>query len=171
MYESCLLGLGVSLLSSFMLLLFPTIFETLFSSFALFSFEWVFRWINALPFSKAFLVPSIIFFQMSCKRLMFFSHSFSHSDRISLLKISGMLLLSRNSLISLSMVSMYHYCFENTPVYWLIFPFPILIFLVLDFYECSFLDNSWSMFYLMTTCTFNYLKQQWAQNVLPRMLV
>ena len=27
------------------------------------------------------------------------------------------------------------------------------------------------MFYLVTTCTFNYLEQQWAQNVLPRVLV
>ena len=28
-----------------------------------------------------------------------------------------------------------------------------------------------TMFYLIITCTFNYLEQQWAQNVLPRMLV
>ena len=28
-----------------------------------------------------------------------------------------------------------------------------------------------TMFYLMTTCTFNYLEQQWAQNVFPRMHV
>ena len=42
-----------------LLLLFTSIFETFFSSFVVFLFELAVHWMNALSFSKTFLVPSI----------------------------------------------------------------------------------------------------------------
>ena len=136
MYELCLLGLVVPPLSSFTLLLFLSMFETWFSSFVLILFEFGFHWINALYFSKAFLVRSIFFFQMSFKRLK--SHSFSHLEKTSLLKISGMIFLSKNCLIC----QWYQYWFESVSVYCIVFPFPFLIFLVLVCCKCSFLNHS-----------------------------
>ena len=67
------------------------------------NFIWIWFSLNkCFVFLKSFF-GSFYFFQMSFKRLK--SHSFSHLEKTSLLKISGMIFLSKNCLISLSVVS------------------------------------------------------------------